>query len=183
MMAQSSTFAMRIIPACAGNTHSVPSSMSKSRDHPRLRGEHHGQPVGHTAITGSSPLARGTHLVGHALHPSCGIIPACAGNTATDDDDVYVFGDHPRLRGEHGRGKVAIDSKRGSSPLARGTPVGLLCVAVCLGIIPACAGNTKSDTFPLKLSKDHPRLRGEHSALIFSGVMIGGSSPLARGTH
>ena len=29
-----------IIPACAGNTRHSPSSLSRVRDHPRMRGEH-----------------------------------------------------------------------------------------------------------------------------------------------
>ena len=113
----------RIIPACAGNTGTrvcqlviMPGSSphargtpltarkptASARDHPRMRGEH--------------------VLVQQQRNALVGIIPACAGNTAsafeylwrwpgssphargTLDNNVWepgAYGDHPRMRGEH----------------------------------------------------------------------------------
>ena len=58
-----------IIPACAGNTTPEPPSSERSRDHPRMRGEH-GAPHDQRADTqGSSPHARGTHLQNITIEP------------------------------------------------------------------------------------------------------------------
>ena len=111
----------RIIPACAGNTHSSPSSLFRIRDHPRMRGEHQVEGISRCAVRGSSPHARGTRC--HSLRDAFGegIIPACAGNTQVDQVFVALYRDHPRMRGEH-TGFVATFSRiQGSSPHARGT--------------------------------------------------------------
>ena len=49
-----------IIPACAGNTTASPRSTTRTRDHPRMRGEHDGGEVLPALDSGSSPHARGT---------------------------------------------------------------------------------------------------------------------------
>src|SRR5438093_970623 len=90
---------------------------------------------------GSSPRARGTHLLSE-LQPFAGrFIPACAGNTA----GPILLGKHstvhPRVRGEHLGLTSIVAWHLGSSPRARGTQE---CHAqlVCLSrFIPACAGN------------------------------------------
>ena len=48
-------------------------------------------------------------------------------------------------------------------------------------ITPACAGKTKANVMPIRVSKDHPRLRGENLPLSSCVASIGGSPPLARG--
>ena len=70
-----------IIPACAGSTGPPTWRSRAGRDHPRMRGEHHGRLDGLVAGAGLSPHARGTH--GHVPGGSTayGIIPACAGST------------------------------------------------------------------------------------------------------
>ena len=52
-----------------------------------------------------------------------------------------------------------------------------------VGLIPACAGNTKPRLKVAYHLKAHPRLRGEHRAAVFLGCGLAGSSPLARGTR
>ena len=70
---------------------------------------------------GSSPLARGTHLL--ATHPevAAGLIPARAGNTIPCPFVVVSVRAHPRSRGEHEMAKKKKKEQEGSSPLARGT--------------------------------------------------------------
>ena len=51
-----------------------------------------------------------------------------------------------------------------------------------LGIIPAYAGNTTSTGAPLPLTRDHPRVCGEHLVSMGSGALPLGSSPRMRGT-
>ena len=50
---------------------------------------------------GSSPLARGTLPNSGVLTRVRGLIPARAGNTIAQDPDNWVWGAHPRSRGEH----------------------------------------------------------------------------------
>ena len=49
-----------IIPACAGNTHIVPSTSWNMRDHPRVCGEHLDSKGKDVTAKGSSPRVRGT---------------------------------------------------------------------------------------------------------------------------
>ena len=70
-----------IIPACAGSTRRSRRRIRCSRDHPRMRGEHHHGPEDLPCDWGSSPHARGApRVVDHQLR-EVGIIPACAGST------------------------------------------------------------------------------------------------------
>ena len=197
-----------IIPAYAGNTTLLPlvgttmtgssphtrgtllqtiSCARLSRDHPRIRGEHH-------------------DLLPE-LGAGAGIIPAYAGNTLCSLGFVCGSGDHPRIRGEHrvrrqvddvGLGIIpayagnTVQALRrclccgGSSPHTRGTPD---CYArsACRcgdhprirgehapsafaprpwrGIIPAYAGNTRTPRTRPATGWDHPRIRGEHPSL------------------
>ena len=171
-----------IIPAYAGNTCQRPGRESPRSDHPRLRGEHLASAIQFISGLGSSPLTRGTrHLrAGDVVHD--GIIPAYAGNTDHPAPPSQSKQDHPRLRGEHavvGGGWVAGS---GSSPLTRGTRERTLARPVPLWIIPAYAGNTSCSSRFTRSCRDHPRLRGEHSAAVRLNFHICGSSPLTRGT-
>ena len=87
------------------------------------------------------------------------------------------------MRGEHCTARRARRIKWGSSPHARGTPVDGGPVDLDEGIIPACAGNTKTSDCVKLLSRDHPRMRGEHRSVHRDDSPSRGSSPHARGTH
>ena len=93
--------AVRITPACAGNTLSPKNKGRQTEDHPRLRGEYkerakksrpswgspplaRGIPPTITnvePISGITPLARGIHVCGVKHNKRPRITPACAGNT------------------------------------------------------------------------------------------------------
>ena len=113
--------AVRIIPACAGNTYCIWVSFRMRTDHPRVRGEHYDWRTKDIWTYGSSPRARGTPD-GDA-HPRLGgrIIPACAGNTDIVASAIMTATDHPRVRGEHTFGSASYARRIGSSPRARGT--------------------------------------------------------------
>ena len=88
---------------------------------------------------------------------------------------------HPRSRGEndstaHSRSKIA-----GSSPLARGKHITRRVVHLVCGLIPARAGKTQILTRQQRLSRAHPRSRGENPSMSAFTVGARGSSPLARG--
>ena len=72
-----------IIPAYAGSTGRRCGRLSRSPDHPRIRGEHlEGENyVSHG--TGSSPHTRGARVIVEESVEICGIIPAYAGSTKT----------------------------------------------------------------------------------------------------
>ena len=133
-----------IIPACAGNTAHSSCGFPCAWDHPRMRGEHPATLFHTFLIPGSSPHARGTPSGADADGERIGIIPACAGNTEDACVAIGQSGDHPRMRGEHRRRMRRHWAIWGSSPHARGTQRSAPSVVHELGIIPACAGNTRS---------------------------------------
>ena len=71
----------------------------------------------------------------------------------------------------------------GSSPLARGTYGGETQEEGIRRLIPARAGNTHLNKTHSKVSRAHPRSRGEHYEPAGIVHRDEGSSPLTRGTH
>ena len=153
------------------------------KDHPRMRGEHVFPRSFRFLPLGSSPHARGTPAMIHVTDGQPGIIPACAGNTGHLAFSGKLRLDHPRMRGEHLGGAGVHVGEQGSSPHARGTRFVAHAFVPVVGIIPACAGNTRCPTASGPASRDHPRMRGEHSRMHFMHLFWEGSSPHARGTQ
>ena len=112
----------RLIPARAGNTLSGATSPRSAAAHPRSRGEHKLNDSCVHCWHGSSPLARGTPEGESDSSPVVRLIPARAGNTGLVHARVTRATAHPRSRGEHYRSGAGLPRRRGSSPLARGTP-------------------------------------------------------------
>jgi len=110
-------------------------------------------------------------------------IPACAGNTALAAFRLTSRTVHPRVRGEHGQSHLIGHVDNGSSPRARGTHAERRRGRVLDRFIPACAGNTRAASRGRTGTTVHPRVRGEHGDAGDSVIIIGGSSPRARGTH
>ena len=170
-----------IIPACAGSTPMPNCRAPCSRDHPRMCGEHTIVVMASLAGVGSSPHVRG------AQHSACqprtphGIIPACAGSTDIRLIAQELNRDHPRMCGEHLSRLDSNQNKQGSSPHVRGAPTCRLGVTAGNGIIPACAGSTLILILPWLLTRDHPRMCGEHFSHVFRIERPQGSSPHVRG--
>ncbi len=152
-----------IIPAYAGNTTSQIRLTRSHGDHPRVCGEHPTMTTYRTLSTGSSPRMRGTRSKRIRIGGPPGIIPAYAGNTRRRSARRRSTRDHPRVCGEHPTLPVAREPMAGSSPRMRGTLHVTGGDAWLLGIIPAYAGNTTSTGAPLPLTRDHPRVCGEHA--------------------
>ena len=151
---------------------------------------------------GLSPRVRGTRQLDADRGVIAGIIPACAGNTRLARSRTLGSRDHPRVCGEHGMpGTLRVEGRgssrvcgehlaiprpsfplMGSSPRVRGTLERLDGVHDGLGIIPACAGNTRRAARATISSRDHPRVCGEHAALFMVCSTCMGSSPRVRGT-
>ena len=112
-----------------------------------------------------------------------GIIPARAGSTTTCGRPGPGVADHPRSRGEHDVLKWCTSSETGSSPLTRGALADGCPEHLLRGIIPAHAGSTRSAHHLGERDSDHPRSRGEHSAISQLRCIASGSSPLTRGAR
>ena len=155
--------------------------MRASPDHPRSRGVYHRRFSGLRFESGSSPLARGLR-VGHvALLVSWGIIPARAGFTTGGACPWCRHPDHPRSRGVYGSFSSNGQWGEGSSPLARGLRGTRMERYSRLRIIPARAGFTASTQSARPPRTDHPRSRGVYDHSLRKGLLVEGSSPLARG--
>ena len=85
--------------------------------------------------------------------------------------------------GEHWFSIVWMGAVKGSSPRVRGTLRHLGCNPCRLGIIPACAGNTVVLVDYRGDFRDHPRVCGEHVAVVRVDFACLGSSPRVRGTR
>ena len=130
---------------------------------------------------GSPPLTRGKAESGKGAVMKVGITPAYAGKSSLTIAEGDGPGDHPRLRGEKRREHAAADCREGSPPLTRGK--GLWGYPRCfyIRITPAYAGKSFASLFSALIARDHPRLRGEKSAMRGSPARRTGSPPLTRG--
>ena len=89
-----------------------------------MRGEHMADAYKGLHIRGSSPYTRGARKQLDSVSIAPGIIPACAGSTHSRLVFNVSSGNHPRMRGEHATFSSASALSAGSSPHARGAPVG-----------------------------------------------------------
>ena len=170
-----------IIPACAGSTMSRSGTRCWWRDHPRMRGEHNYNLFLDELDEGSSPHARGARRRRGVCDDARGIIPACAGSTCGSRSWSCPCRDHPRMRGEHMIGNARQAGSEGSSPHARGARSNRAVRRAARRIIPACAGSTWNRGSNGSASRDHPRMRGEHTRASVAFPVLTGSSPHARG--
>ena len=173
----------RFIPACAGNTKDANGAWHMYSVHPRVRGEHGRWRLLVRLCNGSSPRARGTHLLGLERELANRFIPACAGNTNGSTVETSPSPVHPRVRGEHALSGSNVKRGRGSSPRARGTPLRQSGDGLIRRFIPACAGNTPPAPPDRPPGPVHPRVRGEHVHDSRVILVACGSSPRARGTR
>ena len=172
---------LRIIPARAGFTCASAAGRSPTGDHPRSRGVYGGITFPVPCSLGSSPLARGLHVLRSVTSGGSGIIPARAGFTGQSRAPARILRDHPRSRGVYSRSAGSGRPMPGSSPLARGLPRQRHRAVVDDGIIPARAGFTRSASPSALAAPDHPRSRGVYTSNGTSIITSFGSSPLARG--
>ena len=92
---------IRFIPAHAGNTVDVGTSLSCCQVHPRSRGEYGTWIIAGIVVAGSSPLTRGIRLRGSRAYRGGRFIPAHAGNTQDLSWCCLISQVHPRSRGEY----------------------------------------------------------------------------------
>ena len=109
------------------------------------------------------------------------IIPTCTGNTQSGRLTSKFKWDHPRTCGEHSTVTISPLLSVGSSPHVRGAQFRREFVDHLVGIIPACAGSTTGVAASAKVTRDHPRMCGEHGRLATMPCRSPGSSPHVRG--
>ncbi len=173
----------RFIPAGAGNTTSESTGKRSSPVYPRWRGEHAQASINSRAMSGLSPLARGTREPKIFALWDCRFIPAGAGNTDFDVEKIRTSAVYPRWRGEHITRITRGFRTCGLSPLARGTHLFPHPVIYLQRFIPAGAGNTRKETHRRPPRSVYPRWRREHSMTNNQLTSTHGLSPLARGTQ
>ena len=114
------------------------------------------------ADDGSSPWARGTHLLAHSVGLMCRFIPVGTGNTSFLIYVKKIKEVHPRGHGEHRGAIEKSEDISGSSPWARGTPITMGASVYASRFIPVGTGNTApASAFAFGLAV-HPRGHGEH---------------------
>ena len=133
--------------------------------------------------TGSSPHVRGALSQLQCPCRWLGIIPACAGSTRTLRGFRTGRWDHPRMCGEHVVLPPFFWTVSGSSPHVRGALARVGHLRPQPGIIPACAGSTTGVAASAKVTRDHPRMCGEHGRLATMPCRSPGSSPHVRGAR
>jgi len=171
----------RTTPACAGSTPPARHRRAGAADHPRLRGEHAGEPgVGHVLL-GPPPPARGALSVAGRRGADSRTTPACAGSTTWPSCSSPARADHPRLRGEHARPAKPGPGRGGPPPPARGAPYPDTSTGLRSRTTPACAGSTDPRPAGRVRPPDHPRLRGEHADQNAAITAVSGPPPPARG--
>ena len=170
-----------IIPAYAGSTGDNADYMMKSRDHPRIRGEHAARGREGAREAGSSPHTRGALRNVSHITPPGRIIPAYAGSTGPPARSGAAGEDHPRIRGEHPPLRPWPSAPSGSSPHTRGARRPERQPPLGRRIIPAYAGSTAATAARITRIEDHPRIRGEHGAAPRKPWIVMGSSPHTRG--
>ena len=172
----------RIIPARAGFTPSRAVPRAPDPDHPRSRGVYSGWRGLSFALRGSSPLARGLPSRFRVCVLFDGIIPARAGFTRVRDARHRPPANHPRSRGVYSICRQAGKTYTGSSPLARGLPVGFDVAPHGGRIIPARAGFTSTSRCTTTATSDHPRSRGVYPRPR-PRTRPGGDHPRSRGVY
>ena len=113
--------AMRITPACAGNSPLAVTRSAFAKDHPRVCGEQRMADLAMFSPLGSPPRVRGTAFSASISICPSGITPACAGNSLLRLRQPKNQWDHPRVCGEQCTGSFHARNKLGSPPRVRGT--------------------------------------------------------------
>ena len=174
-------FAVRIIPARAGQTNIESTLRYRRTDHPRACGANDHPTCGKVSENGSSPRVRGK-LVRVLGRVALGrIIPARAGQTVALLSAANAPPDHPRACGANHSDPRSPRVHSGSSPRVQGKHVSCFTMRDCLRIIPARAGQTYVVMNTTGVDPDHPRACGANVRGARYAVLRDGSSPRVRG--
>ena len=151
-----------LIPACAGKTVPIQSPSLSPPAHPRVCGENMVISWRLLSLRGSSPRVRGKPLRCGSGTGSRRLIPACAGKTRYELACTHENGAHPRVCGENFSRGATVTAPPGSSPRVRGKRTLGTNGNHEGGLIPACAGKTRSARRSFYHGTAHPRVCGEN---------------------
>ena len=174
-------FAVRIIPARAGQTHERKEMQKRASDHPRACGANDFLIAGANVGCGSSPRVRGKPVTPAASPLRRRIIPARAGQTRERQQTRGHRTDHPRACGANSDGHRGEWGPDGSSPRVRGKHRMADALMAVPRIIPARAGQTRCLVSERQVSPDHPRACGANLYMKMWARGSDGSSPRVRG--
>ncbi len=169
-----------ITSACAESTRCSSTPRLARWNHLRLRGEHPGARDRAPFCRESPPLARRAPPVPVPGARRSGITSACAESTFSAISLPMLSRNHLRLRGEHITTGVSDPGFMESPPLARRALLDGTQVGAHLGITSACAESTQGWFRVGVHSRNHLRLRGEHSRSPPARRRRTESPPLAR---
>ena len=130
---------------------------------------------------GSSPQVRGRLRGTAAGVLGGGLIPAGAGQTTAWRTTFSLFAAHPRRCGADRRSPARRRLVRGSSPQVRGRQRAQRREEKMHGLIPAGAGQTRSEVAAANAAPAHPRRCGADADAAFLRASARGSSPQVRG--
>ena len=150
-----------ITPAYAGKSFCGMAVPFPFGDHPRVCGEKLNFAPATFLLRGSPPRMRGKEVKTLLNFNRVGITPACAGKSDYSSGDYLSQEDHPRVCGEKPASPMMKPAPPGSPPRMRGKVHGLLQVALCVGITPACAGKSLRIPRCATRWREHPRACGE----------------------
>ena len=170
-----------LIPACAGKTTGRKRTRRRGAAHPRVCGENRPAAAPPRRSSGSSPRVRGKHGRADERRAGEGLIPACAGKTASSGAPPGSARAHPRVCGENVHDCPFRGCRRGSSPRVRGKHQARRSPPTGARLIPACAGKTFAATRSTRSSSAHPRVCGENGSTPARTRRWSGSSPRVRG--
>ena len=174
-------FKMGSSPRVRGKPQGLIVQFLSAKAHPRVCGENLKAPPRMSLIRGSSPRVRGKPVAQLAQTLGLGLIPACAGKTCLSQFLLQRSWAHPRVCGENIYGKLKTRSPQGSSPRVRGKLASCVIEERPDGLIPACAGKTRSRRLTNILVRAHPRVCGENKQAQIDAKAAEGSSPRVRG--
>ena len=130
---------------------------------------------------GSPPHGRGKVIARNKGIKRKGITPAWAGKRVFWDFALNFSKDHPRMGGEKCFIRFFHLLIRGSPPHGRGKAPGSSNNGNVIGITPAWAGKSASNTLSTWYQQDHPRMGGEKLMLSICFANSSGSPPHGRG--
>ena len=150
-------------------------------DHPHVRGENFLHVFLQDTNHGPSPRAWGEQFPHRKLSYSERTIPTCVGRTVALLAAMYLFSDHPHVRGENCWKWLSRVISVGPSPRAWGERDHQMSQLFSKRTIPTCVGRTLATQRQQQQQTDHPHVRGENLYSMVNATGDTGPSPRAWG--